>query len=144
VKLWRVAHEQFADLSGVGGMHRPGRWHNVGRPIVYAAEHSALAMLEVRAHMDLAAVYLSKFVMMKIDVPHIVKIDIQDAEPSDEAASRALGDEWLRTGECGVCKVKSALAPEAFNYLINPLHPDISKISIEAVAPLTFDARLFQ
>jgi RES domain-containing protein len=144
VKLWRVAYAQYADLSGIGGLHRPGRWHSVGRPIVYAAEHSALAMLEVRVHMDLAASYLSKFVMMKIKVQDDVRMSSIDAEPGDESITRTLGDEWLRASAECICRVKSALAPDAFNYLINPLHPDISKVTIEAVAPLVFDARLFQ
>jgi RES domain-containing protein len=144
VKLWRVAYEQFADLSGIGGLHRPGRWHNVGRPIVYAAEHSALAMLEVRVHMDLAASYLSKFVMMKINVQDDLRVDSIDAEPRDEGATRALGDAWLVAAPTGVCRVRSALAPDAFNYLINPLHLEIGKVNLEAVAPLVFDARLFR
>jgi RES domain-containing protein len=144
VKLWRVAYEQYADLSGVGGLHRPGRWHNVGRPIVYAAEHSALAMLEVRVHMDLAASYLSKFVMMKINVRDDIRIELIDSDPNDESAARAFGDAWLAASAVCVCRVRSALAPDAFNYLINPLHPDIGSVNIEAVAPLMFDARLFQ
>ena len=144
MKLWRVAHEQFADLSGTGGLHRPGRWHSVGRPIVYAAEHSALAMLEVRVHMDLAASYLSKFVMMKIDVQDDVQVDSIDAEPGDEGATRALGDAWLVAAPTCVCRVRSALAPDAFNYLINPLHLEIGRVNLEAVAPLVFDARLFR
>jgi RES domain-containing protein len=144
VKLWRVAYAQYADLSGIGGLHRPGRWHNAGRPIIYAAEHSALAMLEVRVHMDLAASYLSKFVMMKINVQDEVRVDSIDYEPGDESATRALGDAWLNVSAVCVCRVRSALAPDAFNYLINPLHPDIRKVTIDAVAPLEFDARLFR
>jgi RES domain-containing protein len=144
MKLWRVAHEQFADLTGIGGLHRPGRWHNVGRPIVYAAEHSALAMLEVRVHMDLQAAQLSKFVMMKLNMPDHVPVDFIDVEPQEESATRALGDQWLLSSAKCVCRVRSALAPEAFNYLINPLHPDSGRLVIEAIAPLVFDARLFQ
>ncbi len=144
MKLWRVAHGQFADLSGIGGLRRPGRWHSAGRQIVYAAEHSALAMLEVRVHMDLAASQLSKFVMMKIDVWDDMRIEFIDSDPGDESAARAHGDAWLAASAACVCRVKSALAPEAFNYLINPLHADIGKVSVEAVAPLVFDTRLFE
>jgi RES domain-containing protein len=144
VKLWRVAHVRFADLSGVGGLHRPGRWHSVGRPIVYAAEHSALAMLEVRVHLDLAASFLSKFVMMKINVQEDVRVVAIDDEPGDESVTRALGDAWLAASADCICRVRSALAPDVLNCLINPLHPDVAKVSVEAVAPLVFDARLFQ
>ena len=144
MKLWRVAHEQFADLSGIGGLRRPGRWHGAGRPIVYAAEHSALAMLEVRVHLDFSSRFLAKFVMMNIDVRDDMRIEFIDSDPGDESAARAHGDAWLAASAACVCRVKSALAPDAFDYLINPLHPDIGKVSIEATAPLTFDARLFQ
>jgi RES domain-containing protein len=144
VKLWRVAFAQYADLSGIGGLHRPGRWHTIGRPIVYATEHSALAMLKVRVHMDLESRFLSKFVMMRINLPDGLRIEMIDAEPSEETITRALGDEWLAAARSGVCRVRSALAPDACNYLINPLHPDIGQVSIDATAPLEFDARLFQ
>lgn len=144
MRLWRVAHEQFADLSGIGGLHRPGRWHNIGRPVIYTAEHSALAMLEVRVHMDLRAAQLQKFVMMKIVVQDGVPADVIDIEPGDIAETRVLGDAWLGASSACLCRVKSALAPDAHNYLLNPLHPDIAKVSIEAIAPLVFDARLFQ
>jgi RES domain-containing protein len=101
-------------------------------------------MLEVRVHMDLSAVYLSKFVIMKIAVQDDLQVERMNAEPLDEAATRALGDAWLRKSSSSICRVKSALAPDSYNYLINPLHPDAGKISIEAVAPLVFDARLFR
>lgn len=144
MKLWRVAHEQFADLSGIGGLHRPGRWHNTGRPVIYAAEHSALAMLEVRVHMDLHSAQLTKFVMMKISVQEGVPADVIDIEHGEIAETRALGDAWLAASSACLCRVKSVLAPDAHNFLLNPLHPDMAKISIEAIAPLVFDARLFQ
>ncbi len=144
MRLWRVAHEQYTDLSGIGGLYQPGRWHNVGRPIVYAAEHSALAMLEVRVHLDLSSAFLSKFVMMKIAVRDEVEIARIDADPFDETATRALGDAWLAAATSCICRVKSVLAPDAFNYLINPLHTDIGKVTVEAIAPLEFDARLFR
>jgi hypothetical protein len=94
--------------------------------------------------MDLATTFLSKFVMMKINVHDDVGIDSIDVELGDETTTRPLGDAWLATAASCICRVKSALAPDAFNYLINPLHPDIGKVTIEAVAPLTFDARLFR
>ncbi|MBD0321414.1 MAG: RES family NAD+ phosphorylase, partial [Gemmatimonadetes bacterium] len=38
--------------------------------------------------------------------------------------------------------VPSAIVPEESNYLINPLHPDSSKIKIKEVRPFQFDERL--
>ena len=108
------------------------------------SEHSALAMLEVRVHLDFSSRFLAKFVMMRLRVEDDLPIDSIDAEPGDEALSRRLGDGWLAEAMTCLCRVPSALAPEAFNYLINPLHPDIGGVNVEARAPLEFDARLFQ
>tara|TARA_R110001599_G_scaffold66117_1_gene186562 strand:- start:668 stop:832 length:165 start_codon:yes stop_codon:yes gene_type:complete len=41
-------------------------------------------------------------------------------------------------------KVASAIVPNEFNYLLNPLHPDNKQTSIhQQIAPFTIDERLF-
>ena len=101
--VWRIAHERFANLSGEGGLHVAGRWHSKGRPVCYLAEHPALAMLEVRAHMDLESALLSHYVMLKVHVPDTIAISsIEEACP-DEADTQVLGDRWLANGETAVC-----------------------------------------
>jgi RES domain-containing protein len=39
--------------------------------------------------------------------------------------------------------VPSAIVPAAFNYLLNPLHPDAARISVLARQTAEFDTRLF-
>ena len=62
--VWRIANASYAALDGLGGLTVPGRWHNSGRPVIYTADSSALAMLEVRVHLDLTAAQLTRFVML--------------------------------------------------------------------------------
>ena len=50
---WRLCREPFADLNGHGARQYGGRWNSPGRPLVYAASAAALAVLEVRVHLDL-------------------------------------------------------------------------------------------
>ena len=50
--LWRISNH--ADLNGLGGVHRSGRWHFAGVPVVYLSESPALALLEVMVNFDLA------------------------------------------------------------------------------------------
>ena len=49
---WRIS--EHADLSGMGGEYRDGRWHNARpeTPIVYLSETTAAAILEVLVHLD--------------------------------------------------------------------------------------------
>jgi len=50
---WRLCRAPFADLSGEGARLYGGRWNSSGRAMVYAAGDAALAVLEVRVHLDL-------------------------------------------------------------------------------------------
>ena len=50
---WRISRAAFADLSGTGARLYGGRWNSPGRAMIYAAEAAALAVLEVRVHLDL-------------------------------------------------------------------------------------------
>ncbi|MFZ1772505.1 MAG: RES family NAD+ phosphorylase [Rhizobiaceae bacterium] len=142
--LWRVARRPFADLSGQGGLRHSGRWHSAGRPVVYTAEHPALALLEVRVHLEISPDLIpDDYVMMKIAAPDNLVAAVASVSPFDDAGARKHGDGWLRRGEEALQRVQSALAPESWNVLINPLHPDAGRISVVAVMPFAFDARLF-
>ena len=141
---WRIAHQKFADLSGTGGLHVAGRWHSKGRFICYLAEHPALAMLEVRVHMDLDDALLSKYVLMKVDIDNDLVVATFDNVSGDEDMTQAAGDSWLTLKETAVAKAPSAISPESFNLLVNPLHHDAAGMEVLSVDPLTFDLRLFQ
>ncbi len=140
--VWRIANANHAALDGLGGLYVPGRWHNSGRPIIYAADSSALSMLEVRVHLDLIVAQLPRFVMLKIEVPNGVSVQTSDSDPQNETLARSVGDLWLAGRTTALMQVQSALAPEGSNYLINPLHPDAGQIAIIAQAQFAFDARL--
>ncbi len=142
--VWRIANANYSALDGLGGLTVPGRWHNVGRPVVYTADSSALAMLEVRVHLDLSAAHLTRFVMLKIDIPEGIPQQTSGVDPHDEVSARQTGDQWLAERKTAVMQVKSALAPEGSNYLINPLHPEAGRISVLNQAPFAFDAQLFR
>jgi RES domain-containing protein len=53
IQAWRVCRAVHADLSGTGAERHGGRWNSPGLPVVYLAGQSALAVLEVRVHLDL-------------------------------------------------------------------------------------------
>lgn len=139
--LWRASRRIYADLSGKGGFFGSGRWHSKGRPIVYTAEHPALALLEVRVNLDVPPDLIPPdYVMSKISCPDGLDLFVPDA---DAAAALRAGDQWLTDGKVPLMRVRSVLAPESFNILINPLHRDASQITIAGLVPFSFDLRLF-
>ena len=90
--VWRICRRPFADLSGEGARLYGGRWNAPGRPLIYAAETAALAVLEVRVHLDLDWDMLpDDYVLVAIDTAAIVAETIHEF-PDDP---RAVGDAWI-------------------------------------------------
>ena len=58
--------------------------------------------------------------------------------------TRNLGDAWLASRESPLARVPSAIAPQTWNYLLNPEHPDAKKIEVVEVIRERFDNRLFR
>ena len=150
---WRIARAPHADLSGAGGLYASGRWHNRGRPILYAADHPALAMLEVRVHFDLPPDLMpDDYVLMQIawqdelsgqDFGVKATQILQDQQHGSDEQLRALGDDWLKQNQNLIAQVPSIIVPHCRNYLINPVHPELDQLRLITVEPIEFDQRLF-
>lgn len=137
---WRLCRAPFADLSGEGARRHGGRWNSPGLPMVYLAEHPALAVLEVRVHLDLPLELVPEdYVTLRVALPDEPPEVVRDwpQEP------RRLGDAWLRQGRSAVLRVPSIVAPEASNLLLNPRHPRAAEAVVLAQAPFRFDPRLW-
>jgi RES domain-containing protein len=50
--------------------------------------------------------------------------------------------EWLGAVPTAVLCVPSAVIPMEWNYLLNPVHPDFSRIRVHAPKPFEFDSRM--
>jgi len=143
--LWRLSNH--ADLSGLGGLQRSGRWHNAKRPVVYLAEHPALALLESMVHFEFSSIELmpSTYKMLEVDIESesIMDADLQGQGQGldDQKLTQRIGDQWLASGESLLLRVPSVLVP-GFNYLLNPLHFEISRCSIKQIIEHPLDARL--
>jgi RES domain-containing protein len=140
VLAWRLCRAPFADLTGEGARRFGGRWNTAGRPLVYAASTAALAVLEVRVHLDLPPELLpDDYVLATIDL---------DGLPAETVAKipvapAAFGDAWLREQRTPVLQVPSAIVPESPNLLLNPAHPDAARARIVSQRRFAFDRRLW-
>ena len=138
--VWRICRRPFADLSGDGARLYGGRWNTPGRPLIYGAETAALAVLEVRVHLDLDWDMLpDDYVLVAIDTAAIVAETIQ--EPPDDP--RVIGDAWIESRRSALLRVASFIVPESYNVLINPTHPDALSIQLGSIRPFQFDRRLW-
>lgn len=140
---WRIS--QHADLSGVGGLHAAGRWHSRGLPVVYLADHPASCLLEMLVQGARLGGLPKAYQWLRVDTGDV---PITEVSPlpyrwrDDIEATRALGTVWLRSGGGALLRVPSVLAPDSWNYLLNPRHPDAGQCRITTVVEFPLDARL--
>ena len=136
---WRLCRRPHADLSGDGARLFGGRWNSPGRPVVYLAEHPALAALELRVHLDLPFELLPvDYVLMRVAVP-----DDSVAPEIKPRATVDAGNTWLATIQSATLRVPSVLVPHSWNVLLNPRHPDAGQADILDIEPFGFDPRMW-
>jgi RES domain-containing protein len=148
VKLWRIAAEtrQYAadDLSGAGAARHPGRWNDVGEPVLYTAPSISLAVLETAAHIDDAGLPLNRFLLWarreELDVATLPPT--WSAVPAGRASVKA-GSVWLASLRSPILLVPSVVVPEERAALVNPLHPDCRRITARTLRLFEYN-RLFR
>jgi len=150
VRAVRICQARFAarSLDGEGARLHGGRWTSKGRPVVYAASSAALAALEILMHMPFPALLAARYSLIELEFPEEIVLDLgRTALPADwrgaeSPALKALGDTWLIQGSSAVLRVPSAVVPREDNLLLNPLHPNFSRVRASAPEPFLFDPRL--
>lgn len=150
LKAWRIVKSRHASTAfdGEGARLHGGRWNSPGVPAIYLSETRALATLEVlvgiRATAPLAAYALipaefDEALVHSID-EHRLPDDCSDSPPPP--STQRIGDAWAAGATSVVLKVPSVIVPHEFNYLVNPMHPDFSSISVGEAESLVVDRRL--
>lgn len=126
-----------------------GRWNSPGLGVIYASRSYAGAMLACLAHAGIGRVP-RHHAAIEITIAATVEIEHRDAsnlpagwDHADLRVARAFGDAWLREQRSAVLVVPSVVARREGNVLINPRHPDFSRIGAGAPEPVIWDARLF-
>ena len=142
--LWRISRHR--DLSGPGGLKAPGRSHHAGQPVVYLAGSPSGALLEVCVHTSANDVPPA-FTLLKIEGPNVKVLairpeDLPDSWSANLEWTRDTGSAWLRKNAGVLLKVPSALVPQTFNFLFNPMHARAANFRIADAFPYPFDLRL--
>ncbi|WP_317127188.1 RES family NAD+ phosphorylase [Brumimicrobium glaciale] len=139
------------ELNGKGAAKYGNRWNSKGTEIIYTADSRALAMAEVAVHLSLATLP-GDFVMIEIDIPAIVKVNILKLEKLNKnwnsnppmLSTQIIGDQFIDSSSSCVLKVPSAVVQGDYNYLINPHHPEFNQIKIIDIVSFPFDKRIFK
>lgn len=147
---WRLVKWALAPtvFDGEGARLHGGRWNSPGTRVAYASESVALATLEVLVHLQASAM-LPFYALAPLRFPAALVAVLDPAALAPDwkrfpasPETRAIGDRWVQEGRSAVLRVPSAVVPSASNFLLNPAHPDFTRIVVEPPAPYDFDPRL--
>ena len=152
MNVYRISKKvHINDLSGIGAGIYGGRWNPNGINLVYTSSSIALASLEYLVHnyhlLSTAEICLAK---IKIGTPKPI-LELKTKElPLDWnlpmkilQATQGIGKEFYLKRNDYILKVPSAVVPQEFNLLLNPLHKHHSSTKVvEIIDPLVFDQRL--
>lgn len=147
---WRIVKEKHAAdaFSGRGAADFGGRWNSRGVAVVYTSGTQSLAALEILVH--LTGQRTAKYMAISIEFdPALVEEFPINRPPGDwrqeppPLAAQQIGDHWVEQNRSPILKLPSVIIPGEPNYVLNPAHPDFSKIVIGNPGPFTLDPRLF-
>ena len=144
-RVYRVCRARYARLDGEGARRVGGRWNSPGYAVVYMAESIALAVLENLVHMsrqDFPSGYVCIAATLA-DVETTSEQQLRNRPGLAALSSQDLGDWWIESKTTAVLEVASTIVRDEHNYLLNPAHPDFTKIVIDPPALFHFDPRLF-
>lgn len=150
--VYRLSKSAYCDdLSGKGAELWGGRWNSKGLAMVYTSESRALCITEIAVHIPLG-IMPDDYCLSTIAIPEDIFVkEVKISQLPDDwksfphaESTQVIGNEFIKSKKDIVMKVPSAVVPGEFNYLINPAHPDISKIRIVNTEAFLFDERLFK
>ena len=133
---------------GEGARLNGGRWNHKLTPCLYTSESRSLSVLEYTVNVNIDDIPRA-LSMTTLEVPERSILTLTEADlPGNWRASPApastkdLGTELLKIATFSVIKIPSAVIPDEFNYLLNPLHPESNRFSIINIADFVYDVRI--
>jgi RES domain-containing protein len=151
LKAWRICNKNYATtaFSGEGAYRYAGRWNSVGVRLVYLGATPSITVLEALVHVaSLSDLDILEYVLIPVEFEEALVEELVDPLPSDWAeypaplSTAAIGDAWIASNRSVLLKVPSAVVSLENNYLLNPGHPDFSKVSIGTPLEMKVDIRL--
>lgn len=144
---YRIALKKYSFNLEASGIE--GRWNKAGQKVVYAAESTALALLENMFRRK-GTGFNKDFRIMILEFPDNMKITVINEKPlasgwrdfRDYSICQAAASNWFTLMKTVILKVPSAVLPEANNFVFNAVHPDFRKVHIVATLPFIPDERI--
>jgi RES domain-containing protein len=146
---WRACKVRHHPYDGTGARLIGGRWNSPGRPVIYASDSFAGALLEILAHSARPRTLPGPHHAVEMQIPDAL---VERLEPEalprwgerDSHQARAFGDAWLAEARTPVLVVPAIPSrPVGRTVLVNPVHPTAGRIVRGLPFSVPWDERLF-
>ncbi len=149
MQVYHLGTSRFANqLTGEGAKIHGGRWNLIGVPCLYTSESKALSILEYAANVKLEEMPLSLSITV-YTLPDkswreyaVTDLPTNWQEIPAPNNTKEWGSKLLQEARVLALKLPSVLIPSEFNYILNPLHTDFSKVKIKEIHSFAFDTRI--
>ncbi len=147
---WRIVQAHLAGraFTGEGARRYGGRWNSKGIAVVYASGSISLAILEVLVHIPIYDI-LDEYVYIPVEFDQQLSLALKPNELPENwqkdpspLTTKQIGNACVESQDSVILRVPSAIVPKEKNYLINPAHPDFSKLKIGEPDKFEFDPML--
>jgi RES domain-containing protein len=146
--VYRIGRTKYASLlHGEGARLNGGRWNHAGTPCIYASESRALALLEYTVNISITDIPRSLSITT-IEIPDdfldhpIAKLPGNWRDAPAPLTTKEFGTNALKAAKHAVLRFPSAVLPEEYNYILNPLHAESKRFRIKEVRDFVYDVRL--
>lgn len=134
-------------FDATGSTIAPGRWNTATTPVLYTCEHYSTAMLEklVRG----SGLLPPNQHYIEISIPNGITYEVLDPatlrgwDAPTPTASKRFGAKWQQSQRSLLLVVPSVVARIERNFLLNPDHPEFSRVTHGLHQPVWWDLRLF-
>ena len=151
MRLDRLSNIKYAHLlDGKGASINSGRWNSLNVPMIYASSTASLAFLELLRrfkprHIPINYCLVEYTLEDEVSILEITAKELPTNwdSPVHNDKTQLIGDKFIRDGNHLLLRVPSVLLPNEYHYNINPLHPDMGKLSICDIVKTPVNSNLF-
>lgn len=146
--VYRIGRIKWASiLDGQGARLHGGRWNHIGTPCIYTSASRALAVLEYTVNVNIDDIP-RRLGITTIEIPDNIQEYTIPLLPGDwrnaraPASTKDFGTNALKAASHPVLRFPSAVIPQEYNYLLNPLHPLSKDFKVIDVEDFVYDVRI--
>lgn len=147
--VYRVGRTKYAhDLEGEGARLYGGRWNHKLTPCIYTSASRALALLEYTANINIddipRALSITTFELQPLDIHEIQIPDLPGnwRDAPAPASTKDFGTTLLKKASHAFLQIPSAILPDEFNYLLNPLFNHQEAFRVLEIKDFVYDLRI--